>query len=508
SCMRGNSHVQFLMGKAAETPLTYITEIFKIIIMRQTDELSDFREFNDQNINNKDENGNGVIQKLFKNAPCNISDYLVLFLQYGYQITCKDRETIRDKCEYEVYKKYATLSRLSFTLYKQGRPDLIMELFNSVDSFIKSIYTIESLLTGNSAYFNYKINVWLCIVNNAITNYRNYWIFCEAALKECGRWEELYRIDSFKEKYDTVDRKEVLEWENLKQYEILRLLYPKLEVPNICIKDKVVSLYEEANSYFKRTELSDTLSILSYAIKKQRPVWGHNDIKGKTAEEKVNSLWNTFPHDSFLEALFYLSDSGDSYIILNQLKKYGKSDILVLLYNSEICPKLRIGLEAGKVRNLDFLLLLWELGYRFHTFQEWQENNKLTSIEQMKLYCLDRFYGNNLDIDLKEIMDSIVLRTICMVEAIKSNNLFCTDTPNWKSYINGVRSSTLQHPLNKYWGYIDMALDAFHFTDGRSMRSYLSQNEPGIKLEKGCENIDINSNIYKALSILYPKVYK
>lgn len=47
--------------------------------MRQTDELSDFREFNDQNINNKDENGNGVIQKLFKNAPCNISDYLVLF---------------------------------------------------------------------------------------------------------------------------------------------------------------------------------------------------------------------------------------------------------------------------------------------------------------------------------------------------------------------------------------------------------------------------------------------
>lgn len=476
--------------------------------MRQTDELSNFREFNDQNINNKDENGNGVIQKLFKNAPCNISDYLVLFLQYGYQITCKDRETIRDKCEYEVYKKYATLSRLSFTLYKQGRPDLIMELFNSVDSFIKSIYTIESLLTGNSAYFNYKINVWLCIVNNAITNYRNYWIFCEAALKECGRWEELYRIDSFKEKYDTVDRKEVLEWENLKQYEILRLLYPKLEVPNICIKDKVVSLYEEANSYFKRTELSDTLSILSYAIKKQRPVWGHNDIKGKTAEEKVNSLWNTFPHDSFLEALFYLSDSGDSYIILNQLKKYGKSDILVLLYNSEICPKLRIGLEAGKVRNLDFLLLLWELGYRFHTFQEWQENNKLTSIEQMKLYCLDRFYGNNLDIDLKEIMDSIVLRTICMVEAIKSNNLFCTDTPNWKSYINGVRSSTLQHPLNKYWGYIDMALDAFHFTDGRSMRSYLSQNEPGIKLEKGCENIDINSNIYKALSILYPKVYK
>lgn len=28
--MRGNSHVQFLMGKAAVTPLTYITEHKKV----------------------------------------------------------------------------------------------------------------------------------------------------------------------------------------------------------------------------------------------------------------------------------------------------------------------------------------------------------------------------------------------------------------------------------------------------------------------------------------------
>ena len=29
--MRGNSHVQFLMGKAAETPLTYITKLINEI---------------------------------------------------------------------------------------------------------------------------------------------------------------------------------------------------------------------------------------------------------------------------------------------------------------------------------------------------------------------------------------------------------------------------------------------------------------------------------------------
>ena len=99
------------------------------------------------------------------------------------------------------------------------------------------------------------------------------------------------------------------------------------------------------------------------------------------------------------------------------------------------------------------------------------------------------------------------LRAICMVEAIKTNDLFCTSNTNWKSYINGVRGATLQHPLNQYWGYIDMAFDAYHFTDGQSMRSYLSQKEPGIKLEKGSEKIEINSAIYKALSVLYPEVY-
>lgn len=432
--------------------------------------------------------------------------FLVLFLQHGYQITRKDRETIRDKCEYVVYKKLATLSRLSFTLYEQGRPDLIVELFNSVDSFIKSIYTIESLLSNTSVYFEYKTNVWLCIANNAITNYRDYWIFCEAALKKCGKWEEIYKISSFKAIYNAIDKDALLEWENQKQYEILRLLYPQLEVPDIRIKGKTVSLLEQADSIFKKSELSDTFSSLGYAIRKQRPAWGCNDIEGRTAEEKVLSLWNTLPHDTFLMALLCLN-SGDSHIILEQLKEYARTDVLDILYSSEIHPKLQIGLEAGTVGNLDFLFSLWELGYRYHTHQEWQVHGNITSTKQMKLYCLDKFYDMSLDIDLKEIMNSIALRAICMVEAIKTNDLFCTSNPNWKSYINGVRGATLQHPLNQYWGYIDMAFDAYHFTDGQSMRSYLSQKEPGIKLEKGSEKIEINSAIYKALSVLYPEVY-
>ncbi len=362
------------------------------------------------------------------------------------------------------------------------------------------------MLSNTSVYFEYKTNVWLCIANNAITNYRDYWIFCEAALKKCGKWEEIYKISSFKAIYNAIDKDALLEWENQKQYEILRLLYPQLEVPDIRIKGKTVSLLEQADSIFKKSELSDTFSSLGHAIRKQRPAWGCNDIEGRTAEEKVFSLWNTLPHDTFLMALLCLN-SGDSHIILEQLKEYARTDVLDILYSSEIHPKLQIGLEAGTVGNLDFLFSLWELGYRYHTHQEWQVHGNITSTKQMKLYCLDKFYDMSLDIDLKEIMNSIALRAICMVEAIKNNDLFCTSNPNWKSYINGVRGATLQHPLNQYWGYIDMAFDAYHFTDGQSMRSYLSQKEPGIKLEKGSEKIEINSAIYKALSVLYPEVY-
>lgn len=476
--------------------------------MQQINLFSDYSDLNYQNINTKDENGAGVIQRLFEDASCDINEYLVLFLQYGYQITRKDRETMRDKCDLEAYKRFATLSKLSFTLYEHGRPDLIKELFYSADSFIKSIYAIESLLFDNPAYFSYKTNVWLNIANNAITNYRNYWIFCEAALKKCGRWEEVYRVSSFKTKYDAIDKNALLMWDNQKHHEILKLLYPQLEVPEVCFSEKVESLYGQANSLLKKSELSDKLGFLAYGIRKQRPAWNCEDIKGATNEEKLLSLWNTLPRETFWNALLCLSDTGDSYTILNHIKEYAKADILDVLYNSEIQRELQIGLEAGRVRNFDFLLLLWELGYRYHTQQEWQMHGKIKSMDQMKLYCLDRFYDTPIELDLKELSDSIVLRAICMVEAIKNNDLFCTDTPSWKSYINGVRGATLQHPLNKYWGYIDRALDGFHHADGRTMRCYLSQTEPGIKLEKGTESIDVNSAIYKVLSVLYPEVYK
>lgn len=63
------------------------------------------------------------------------------------------------------------------------------------------------------------------------------------------------------------------------------------------------------------------LETLSISIEKERPVWGYHHIAGATAEEKINTLWHTFPHEEFLEALFYLADHKHSSSILNLLIK-------------------------------------------------------------------------------------------------------------------------------------------------------------------------------------------
>lgn len=89
---------------------------------------------------------------------------------------------------------------------------------------------------------------------------------------------------------------------------------------------------------------------------------------------------------------------------------------------------------------------------------------------------------------------------------IRNNRITFTNHPNWKSRINSIRSAS-NHPLNNYWGYIDMALDNFHTKEGQSMRTYLCQKEPGIKLDNKEETIVKETNLYKALTILYPDIY-
>ena len=247
------------------------------------------------------------------------------------------------------------------------------------------------------------------------------------------------------------------------------------------------------------------LETLSISIEKERPVWGYHHIAGATAEEKINTLWHTFPHEEFLEALFYLADHKHSSSILNLLIKEEANEIRDAIHAPNTLHKLQTGLEVGRIYHPEFLLLLWELGYRHKKTEDWQKDNSLTNTTKMRLYCLDKLFDNTLNIDLKEILTSSIIQAVCLIEDIRNNRITFTNHPNWKSRINSIRSAS-NHLLNNYWGYIDMALDNFHTKEGQSMRTYLCQKEPGIKLDNKEETIVKETNLYKAL-IFYIRIF-
>ena len=123
----------------------------------------------------------------------------------------------------------------------------------------------------------------------------------------------------------------------------------------------------------------------------------------------------------------------------------------------------------------------------------------------MRLYCLDKLFDNTLNIDLKEILTSSIIQAVCLIEDIRNNRITFTNHPNWKSRINSIRSAS--NHLIIIGITIDMTLDNFHTKEGQSMRTYLCQKEPGIKLDNKEETIVKETNLYKALTILYPDIY-
>ncbi len=78
------------------------------------------------------------------------------------------------------------------------------------------------------------------------------------------------------------------------------------------------------------------LETLSISIEKERPVWGYHHIAGATAEEKINTLWHTFPHEEFLEALFYLADHKTLFFHTQPTDKRGKLMKLEMPYTPPI----------------------------------------------------------------------------------------------------------------------------------------------------------------------------
>lgn len=150
-------------------------------------------------------NGHSIIQEFINNYPYGVQD-LIKLLECGYQITYEDRKIMKEQFPTDTYKYYATFSRLAFKLYQEGQAELITTLITSGVDLSGTIYTIEALLSNKPEYFSFQTNVWVCIANNAITHYKNHWIFCEAALKQSGKWEEVYKAESFLRKHNKLDK--------------------------------------------------------------------------------------------------------------------------------------------------------------------------------------------------------------------------------------------------------------------------------------------------------------
>lgn len=207
-------------------------------------------------------NGHSIIQEFINNYPYGVQD-LIKLLECGYQITYEDRKIMKEQFPTDTYKYYATFSRLAFKLYQEGQAELITTLITSGVDLSGTIYTIEALLSNKPEYFSFQTNVWVCIANNAITHYKNHWIFCEAALKQSGKWEEVYKAESFLRKHNKLDKNEIITWKKPKEYKILKLLYPQLQVPAVrFLEDEQPDPYQTAISLFHKTELSDMLETL------------------------------------------------------------------------------------------------------------------------------------------------------------------------------------------------------------------------------------------------------
>lgn len=451
----------------------------------------------------------GVMHKLIEQRqPCEI-DFWIFLLQYGYEITREDCRVL-NAIGWESYKWRATQLRLAHRLYEQNRGDLIPQLFLNKNGVINTAFVLEALEKDYPQYFNYRNNPWQNIANNAIQNYKRHWPFIEAAYKKHNKWEQIVANESFRKKHEQLDLADIMKQMALDEYTIFRLAYPDLEVPELLPDtdrmNEEPDIHQLANRLFCETELSRTLYSLCLNVEKQQMPWGFKDIQGESAEDKIYSLWRTHSQREFYGAMFKLAGGDRGYTLLNCLVGFLDGDekaFIEQLHSADILSMFQIGLESGRIYNQPFLMKVWEMGYRHYTNKSWNDCKRTNPLVSARLFCLDNLSGSHIPDNL---LESEMLRIICMIESIKTNELFFTDTPNWKAYINGVRGSRPERLLNRFWGYIDIALDVYRHTGGMTMREYLKKKEPGIRLEK-CISPEEDIEFIQVLKVLYPEVY-
>lgn len=449
----------------------------------------------------------GVSQKLILQERVGEEKFWIFLLQHGYMINREDCRAM-NSVDREYYKRRATQARLAHRLYEQNRSDLIPLLFDDKNGIIDTCFVLEALEKDSPQYFNYRANPWQNIANNALQHYKTHWPFMEAAFKKHNKWQEIYANESFRRKHAQLDMAGIMKQMRCEEYMVLRLLYSHLEVPELpsdrVEAQKETDVYEQANQLFVETDLSKMLYSLCTTLEKQQRPWGYKDIPGETADEKLYSIWCTCPQKEFFTAMFKLAGGSYGYTLLNCVLRYtGEKNFMEKLYKADILPMFRIGLASRRIYNVSFLIKIWEMGFRYYKEESWDDCKRRYPMESIRLFCLDKLAGRHIP---DRLLEEETLRVIGMIEAIKTNDLFFTNTPNWKSYINGTRGCSAERPMNRLWGYIDMALDAYRHKDGMTMREYLIQKEPGIRMEKS-SSLEEDDEFLQVLRVLYPEVY-
>lgn len=163
-------------------------------------------------------------------------------------------------------------------------------------------------------------------------------------------------------------------------------------------------------------------------------------------------------------------------------------------------------IDERKIKDYETLAWLWKIGYRHHQFHapyyniDWA-NSKVCFDEEYLYDCLNELDSSDIRIYLTLFNN---LRILNIIGCIKYNHIFFGKRLTWSNLINSNRKFS---NISVLWGYIDIALDGFYH-DGLSMREYLKKSDSKIKLERSNEEVDESSDLFKALSLLFPDVYK
>lgn len=143
-------------------------------------------------VNGINEKGNGVLYFLFKNDKLSKDRYLILLFKAGFKFSEKDRYLLNDYSQ--KYNQNIERINIIFNLANIVPKHLIKDLFDTTNQ--KVICILESCL--KKKIIGFRFNSWIALLNYAIHNFSEYWVYIDKSLKKDDLLEEVIYLDKKK----------------------------------------------------------------------------------------------------------------------------------------------------------------------------------------------------------------------------------------------------------------------------------------------------------------------